>query len=243
MSGMNPAVQADCTDDRRGNIARSLLGWLALAGPIYLVTSVTQGLLRPGFDFTRHSWSLLANGELGWIQTVNLLLSGAMVIAGALGVRMVVGTATRAARWMPRLLAGYGAGLVLAGLFRADPADGFPVGTPVDQATITWHGTLHLAVGGLGFACLVAACLLTAALHRRRGETGKAWLDTGVGIFFGLSFLGLFSGSTAAAVILGFTAGVVVSLVWLTWHAVELYRRSRVEGTAPDAAPRGTPDA
>ncbi|WP_230207849.1 DUF998 domain-containing protein [Microlunatus sp. Gsoil 973] len=174
MSGANevsPAVRADCADDRRSTIARSLLGWLALAGPVYLVTSMTQGLLRPGFDFTRHSWSLLANGQLGWIQTLNLILSGAMVIAGAVGVRLVIGTATRAARWMPRLLAGYGAGLVLAGLFTADPADGFPVGTPVGQApTISWHGTAHLMVGGLGFACLVAVCLLTAVLHRARGR-------------------------------------------------------------------------
>ncbi|WP_230207848.1 hypothetical protein [Microlunatus sp. Gsoil 973] len=57
-------------------------------------------------------------------------------------------------------------------------------------------------------------------------------IDAGVGVLFGLSFLGLFSGSTSSAVILGFTAGVVASLLWLTWHAVELYRRSRTEDIA-----------
>ncbi|MBO0811028.1 MAG: DUF998 domain-containing protein [Microlunatus sp.] len=96
-----------------------------MAGPVYLITSVLQGLLRPGFDFSRHDWSLLADGPLGWIQMLNLILTGVMVIIGAVGVRMIIGTAARAERWLPRLLAAYGAGLVLAGVFTADPAAGF----------------------------------------------------------------------------------------------------------------------
>ena len=50
------------------------------------------------------------------------------MIAGALGVRRCMGAA-RATSWGPMLLAGYGLGVALAGLFSADPAFGFPPGT------------------------------------------------------------------------------------------------------------------
>lgn len=202
---------------------RSLTVWLGVAGPVYLITSVLQGLFRPGFDFSRHDWSLLANGPFGWIQVLNLILTGVMVIIGAVGVPMIIGTATRAERWLPRLLAAYGVGLVLAGIFTADPADGFPIGTPAGRPTgVSWHAMVHLVAGGLGFASLIAACLVTAALHRRQGARGKAWIDTAVGILFGLAFLGIATGSTSPLIVLGFTAGIVISFGWLTWLALEL---------------------
>ena len=36
-----------------GNITRSLLGYLALAGPCYVVISLAQALTRRGFDLAR----------------------------------------------------------------------------------------------------------------------------------------------------------------------------------------------
>jgi len=36
---------------------------------------VTQALVRPGFDPTRHAWSLLANGDWGWIQIANVIVT------------------------------------------------------------------------------------------------------------------------------------------------------------------------
>jgi hypothetical protein len=41
-----------------GNVTRSLLGYLALAGPFYVVVSLAQTLTRPGFSLTRDEWSL-----------------------------------------------------------------------------------------------------------------------------------------------------------------------------------------
>lgn len=242
MSALNAAEpNSVCAADRRGNVARSLLGWLALSGPIYVSVSVAQGLLRNGFDFTRHDWSLLANGGPGWIQILNLVLTGAMVVAGAIGIRMalqIVGAATtRAGRWLPRLLGGYGVGLILAGIFTADPADGFPVGTPPGRATTpSWHGLAHVVVGGLGFVCLIAGCLVASALHRRHGESLRSVIDIAVGVIFGLSFIGVASGSSSSWIVLGFTAGVVISFGWLTSLAVELYgwtRRYRDTGAGP----------
>ena len=84
---------------------RSLLGFGILAGPFYLALSIGQGLVREGFDFGRHSLSMLANGAGGWIQTANFLLTGAMVVAAAVGLRRALAPAGRGMTWM---LIGYG---------------------------------------------------------------------------------------------------------------------------------------
>src|SRR5690242_6247763 len=102
-----------------GNLTRSLLGYLALAGPFYVAVSLAQALTRPGFSLTRDEWSLLALGPLGWIQMANLILTRAMTVAGAIGVRRAVGRSAPGGVWAPRLLAGYGVALVGAGIFRA----------------------------------------------------------------------------------------------------------------------------
>src|SRR2546421_4133245 len=112
-------------------VTAALLLCGAVAGPVYLVVGLAQALTRPGFDLTRHDLSLLANGDLGWIQVANLVVSGLLVVAGAVGMRRAVRSG-RAALWGPLLVGVYGLGLVGAGFFVADPAPGFPPGTPAD---------------------------------------------------------------------------------------------------------------
>jgi hypothetical protein len=38
------------------------------------IVGLTQAFTRPGFDFSRHTLSLLENGDLGWIQITSFLL-------------------------------------------------------------------------------------------------------------------------------------------------------------------------
>ena len=64
---------------------RRLVGLGMVVGPFYLAVGVLQGLLREGFDFSRHALSHLANGPGGWIQTANFAITGALVLATALG--------------------------------------------------------------------------------------------------------------------------------------------------------------
>jgi len=142
-------------------LTRRLLSAGALAGPVYLGVGLAQALTRPGFDITRHDLSLLSNGDLGWIQVTNFIVSGVLVIAGALGVRRAL-RAGRAGTWGPLLVGVYGLGLIGAGFFVADPVAGFPPGTPVDTPTFSWHGLLHFASGGIGFLGLIAATLVCA---------------------------------------------------------------------------------
>jgi hypothetical protein len=221
--------------DGPGAVTRSLLGYLALAGPLYVVTSLLQALTRQGFDLRRHEWSLLAVGHLGWIQVTNLVLTGVMTIIGAVGVRRALGRAAVSGTWAPRLLAGYGVGLLAAGVFTADPADGFPPGTPAGRpAHSSWHGQLHLLSGSIGFVCLVATCFVMARGFTRRGLRGEASVSRAVGGIFVVAFAGIASGAANTAVNLGFTAAVIISYGWLTAVAVHLYRRV---GTRVSAGP------
>ncbi|HKD96445.1 MAG TPA: DUF998 domain-containing protein, partial [Micromonosporaceae bacterium] len=142
-------------------VTKSLLGYGILAGPFYVTVSLAQALTRQGFDLTRHSWSLLSNGGLGWIQVTNFVLTGLMVIAGAVGMRRAMAGGA-GARWVPRLVGVYGTALVAAGALRADPALGFPAGTPDGHGTVSWHGAGHLIAGGIGFLCVIAACFVYA---------------------------------------------------------------------------------
>jgi hypothetical protein len=204
-------------------ITKSLLGYGVIAGPIYVLSVAGQMATRDGFDPTRHAASQLANGDLGWIQIATFLITGAMTIAAAVGVRRALGPGRQSA-WASGLLGGYGAGLVAAGFFRADPSDGFPPGTAAGMGQVSWHGLAHFAVAGIGFACLVAACFVIAAWFARHDMSSWAWFSRVTGGLFAVSFLGLASGSGGAAAILVFTAAVVLVWAWLSAVSVKLYR-------------------
>lgn len=204
-------------------ITKSLLGYGVIAGPFYLAVAAAQIVLRDGYDPTRHAVSQLANGDFGWVQTVNFLLSGAMTVAAAVGI----GRALRPdglAGWAAALVGGYGVGLIAAGILRADPSDGFPPGTPAGAGTVSGHGIGHLAAAGIGLACLVAAGFVLAAWFARHGAGGWAWSSRGVATFVGVAFLAMASGARGAPPILAFTAAVIVSWGWLTAVSLRLYR-------------------
>lgn len=206
-------------------ITKSLLGYGVIAGPLYVLSVAIQAATRDGFDPTRHAASQLANGGLGWIQITTFLVTGAMTIAAALGVGRALGRSRRSA-WAAGLLGGYGLALMIAAIFRADPSDGFPPGTPPDVGQPSWHGLIHFAVAGIGFLCLVTACFVLAGwFGRTPSGAGWAWFSRGTGLVFAGSFLALASGSGGTAAILAFTAAVVVSWAWLAAVCVTLYRR------------------
>ena len=147
--------------DQRLTPALLLAG--AAAGPLYVGVSLVQALTSDGFDVTRHPWSLLTNGNLGWIQVLNFLITGELTIACAEGMRRA-----HAGNLGPVPVAGFGLGMIAAGIFTADPMDGFPRGTPAGPpASISWHGILHLVCASLGFLAMIIACFSVRAPVRR----------------------------------------------------------------------------
>lgn len=207
-----------CT--RAARTTRSLLGYGMLAGPVYVVVSLAQALARDGFDLSRHAWSLLANGDWGWIQVTNLIVVGGMTITAAYGLRRALAPG-RARTWAPALLGGYGASVIGAGAFRADPAAGFPPGAP-ETAEVTWHGMLHLLVGGVGFLALIAAGFVLGGRFAAGGHRGLAWFSRITGMGFLAGFAGIATGSGPAT--LGFVAAVLVVWAWLVVVCLHYYR-------------------
>lgn len=183
----------------------------AAAGPAFAVLGSTQALVRDGFDLTRHSWSLLANGDWGWLYQATMIGAGALALLGGLALRRHLGS-----RAVPRLIALYGAFVVLAGIFRADAMDGFPVGTPAGPpATITTAGLLHLVTGGVAFACLIAACLVVGRRLRRAGARW-ATASTAVGLLYLAAFVGIGTGAGSPVIVLSFVVAVLLGWAWLT---------------------------
>jgi hypothetical membrane protein len=224
---MNGYSDREC---RAHRITRSLLGYGVLAGPVYVMTALAQGLLRPGFDLMHDDVSLLSNGSLGWIQIANFIVTGAFVIAAAIGMSRALGSSEA---WGPRLLGVYGAGLVAAGIFVADPMNGFPAGTPAGRPeSISLHGILHIVVAAIGFLCLVAACFVQARRFARERRRPWTWFSVITGVVFLLAFAGVASGSTSGAVILGFWAAVIASFTWIAAVSIDLYRKTLVSPTA-----------
>ncbi|GAA3452994.1 DUF998 domain-containing protein [Dactylosporangium matsuzakiense] len=203
-------TEAVTPEIRANRITRSMLGYGVLAGPLYAGVSLAQALTRDGFDVTRHAWSLLSNGSLGWLQITNFILTGLMVLTAGVGL-------TRAgARWTGRLVAVFGLSMVAAGVLRADPAQGFPAGTPDGAGVVTWHGVGHLVAGAVGFLCVAVAAWLSPVLKPYSRVSGTLFL---------LAFIGIASGASSPLVVLGFVAGVLVIFAWLAVVSIQRYRR------------------
>jgi len=213
--------------DPAARVTRSLLGWGAVAGPFYVTVVLGQALLRPGFDLAHDDASLLSNGGLGWIQIANFLLTGAMVIACAVGVRRALGGGAKAGTWGPLLLGLFGLGMIGAGVFVADPMSGFPPGTPAGRPeSISLHGTLHIVSAGIGFLGLAGACFVIGQRFAGERRPAWAWFSRLTGVLFLLGFAGLASGSASAIVVLAFWAVMLLAWGWLAAVAVNLYRRA-----------------
>lgn len=220
------SVPPDTSGDPPTRVTKSLIGCGVVAGPVFVLVSGIQALTREGFDPTRHAWSLLSNGSLGWIQITNFVLTGLMVAALAVGLRRALPPG-RGSTWAPRLIGAYGVGLVAAGVFRADPALGFPPGTPPDAREVSWHGMVHFASAGIGFACLIAACLVIARRFAAEGHRGWATFSRVTGVVFLAGFLGIASGGANAWTTLGFIAAEALAWAWLSALAVRFYRRAQ----------------
>lgn len=225
-----PVASTSC--DPATRVTRSLLGYGIIAGPLYVAVVLIQVLLRPGFDLLRDDVSLLSNGALGWIQIANFVVTGAMVVAWAIGVQRTL-KGGLAATWAPRLLGLYGAGLIAAGIFVADPMNGFPAGAPAGRpASMSLHGTLHIAAAGIAFLCLIAACFVLARRFAAHGQRRWAAASRVTGVLFLTGFGGVASGSSSSVVILGFWVALLVVWGWLAGLSLHLYRAVAEPGPA-----------
>lgn len=198
---------------------RVMLAVGVLAGPLFIATATLQIITRDGFDLRRHPISLLSVGEHGWVQVTNFIVAGVLSIIFSVGVARVL-TDGLASRWGPRFLTLFGVGLVIGGVFKADPALGFPAGAPEGiPEHISTPALIHAFAPPLAFLSLIGACLVIA---RRLAADGlvRAALVTRVvaAVCFVLSVPVGFGFSIRLFV------AVALAFAWLAGYAVYLRR-------------------
>lgn len=236
-TGAMPEARNESGFDRGAAVTRSLLGYGVLAGPFYLAVGLIQAFVRDGFDLMRHPLSLLANGPGGWVQTANFVLTGLMVLAAAVGFARVLGPKSRALSWF---LGAFGASMIVAAVFPADPVDGFPPGTPEGFPTsISTTGLVHFIAGTLGFIALAVSCFFGARAMRRRNARSLARLSLLSGLAVLLGFFGGPAFSSVAAATLGIWFSVLVGWAWLAVISLHLYRVAPDPDCAPQSVDQG----
>ena len=189
----------------------------AIAGPFYVGIGTLEAVLRDGFDIRIHSLSLLANGPGGWIHSTMMVVSGLLTVIGAFGVSTVQQRTGRRSYAMIIGLAVYGLGIAAAGLLRADPAEGFPIGTPAGPPVVlTASGIGHLIAGGIGFLGLIVACLACARRSARAGDRIWAACSAVIGVYYLVAFAGVASGAGNPVINIAFTVAVAFGWAWFT---------------------------
>lgn len=137
---------------------RTLLWTGIILGPIFYAVVLAQILTRTGFDISRQPLSLLALGEGGWIQTANFIFAGALGLGLAAALFAIDKGPSGFAAAI--LIAVFGAGIIVAGLFPSDPSMGFPPGAPEGVPEVmSQTSKLH----GLGFMVSFSALTLAFA--------------------------------------------------------------------------------
>jgi Protein of unknown function (DUF998) len=189
----------------------------AIAGPLYVGIGVLEAVLRDGFDIRIHSLSLLANGAGGWIHSTMMGVSGLLTVIGALGISAVQQRAGQRSLAMIAGLVIFGCGIATAGLLRADPAEGFPIGTPSGPPlVITASGVGHLVAGSIGFLGLIVATLACAGRSARAGDRIWAVCSAVTGVYYLVAFAGIASGAGNPVINIAFTVAVALGWGWLT---------------------------
>lgn len=201
------------------NITNLLLKCGVAAGPVYVLVGLFEIVTRPGFVIFKHPLSLMSIGPQGWIHIALFIITGLLVILGAIGIRKAI-KGEKGGTWAPILLGLYGLGLIASGVFVPDPMRGFPPG--MTYGTLSTGGIMHLFVGMIGFIGLISACFVFARRFWSLKQKGMAVFSKFTGIIFLFSFIGIagFSGSPDDTVVmtvtLGFYFAVLLSWIWLS---------------------------
>ena len=125
---------------------------------LFVAVFTVSGWLYPGYSPTRMFVSELSLGPYGWVQILNFVLTGALLLVFGLGLaaHFGIGAAFRAG---PALIQGIGVCLMASGPFTTDPSAMF------QQASI--HGVVHGIFGALVFTFAPISCFVFYRRFRR----------------------------------------------------------------------------
>ncbi len=216
----------------RRDATRWLLACGAVGPPLFVIVFLVEGATRPDYDPAHDFVSLLSLTEQGWMQVANFIVSGLLIVAFAVGLHRALVTG-RGSRWGPFLVGLVGLGLVFAGVFATDPAQGYPPGTaPGLPPTNSWHANVHFLASSFVFIGLPLASFVLA--RRFRAEAEPIWAAYSVVsgilmvVLIGATFIAA-SGpesSTTSGGVAGLLqrASIVSGFLWLTLVALKTVR-------------------
>jgi hypothetical protein len=158
-------------------IRRDAAVWLLTAGVIgpilFVVVFLVLAWTRPGYDPMSMYLSYLSRGDGGWMAIATTVVSSLLTAGGALGLRWTMRTGP-GSQWGPILIGIAGVGLAVSGILLAEPARGYPPGTPLGGPNPpTFIGALHDWAAGIAWCSFVAAMLVMARRFAREGGGGR----------------------------------------------------------------------
>src|SRR5215217_5981382 len=207
---------------------KTLLACGAIAGPLFVFAFLIEGATRADYDPLRHPVSSLALGDQGWTQSANFLITGLLMLVFAIGLRRAL-RPLGGPTWGPLLVGVYAIGLLGAGIFVADPMNGYPPGTPDKRLIYSVHGVLHDLFSTLVFLGLPLACFVFGRWFAVRGKRRWTIYSAVTGVVLVSAFI-LSSAGFGQAEGLVEVAGLfqrvtlIVGFGWLTLLAVHFLR-------------------
>ncbi len=207
-------------------LTRGLLICGISLGPLFYVVAIFQFFTRAGFDIRRHPISLLSLGDLGWVQVANFIITGLLGVACAIGIRRVL-AGRKGGTWGPLLVALFGLGMLLAGIFPPDPAYGFPPGSQGGTAgAMSGHAMMHGVGFLIAFISLIAASFVSLRHFLTKGR--QSW-----GIYSAVSgavtpVLIISGFAVAGWTSLAFAVAGVVAFGWLSAASARLLAEVKI---------------
>jgi hypothetical protein len=127
---------------------------------LFTATYLLEGVTRPGYDAWQQPISALSLGPGGWVQQVNFVVFGVLMLLSAVGWYRFL-TPLRHANWYALLPGISGLGLIGAGLFSMDPFPGYPPGAALAASTV--HGAVHSILAWAIILTLAQGCFSLGA--------------------------------------------------------------------------------
>lgn len=175
----------------------------------------------------KHPVSSLALGEYGWIQTLNFILSGILMLAFDFGVYQILKPVKEAHRGM-FLMACVGIGIIGSGICTTDPVYGYPADLPMRTEQFTVTGILHHYLSILLFVCQPLTCFTFGKMFLKKKKIPWGMYSSATGFLMLLTFVMAGMGFIQHSVLLEIAGlcqriSILSGGFWITLLAIQLY--------------------
>src|SRR5260221_477703 len=152
----------------------ALLLWLScgtIGSVLFTITYLIEGVTHPDYSAWQQAISALSLGPGGWVQQINFVVFGVIVVFTAFAWRKFLKGGV-GATWYPIVRGLEGLGLIMDGFFSQDPAPGYPKGAVLTAPTL--HAVIH-QVFAFASITAIAVGLFILAWRFAREPRWRGW--------------------------------------------------------------------